>query len=167
MLADEAADILQRHQSEPDAMIWLEIIVSEQAAIANENGSPWKALGCAKRARDILETVENIDAVTMEAAAPTTLGVLYHRVPGFPIGFGDDDKARHYLQEATKNAPNGFDANVFYGVFLYEHKEYAEAERILKHALMLPTLADRPIWDRSQRSVVRELLTKVHSVVHP
>jgi tetratricopeptide (TPR) repeat protein len=149
------------------AMIWVGIITSEQASLASENGSPFKALGFAKSARDILEKVEKIDSVALDAAAPTVLGVLYSRVPTFPIGFGDKSKARHYLQKAITNAPNGLDANYFYGNFLYEQHEYSEAVKVLKRALTLPGHPDRPIWDRSRRQVIQELLAKMQSNVRP
>ena len=41
--------------------------------MANDNGSPVKALELAKRARDILEKVEKTNPETMDAGAPTTL----------------------------------------------------------------------------------------------
>lgn len=167
VIAQHAADIAQRYQGRPEAIIWVGIIISEQASMASENGSPFKALGFAKRARDILEGVEKIDPVAVDAGAPTSLGVLYYRVPGFPIGFGDKSKARQYLQEAIKDAPNGLDANYFYGDFLYEQHEYPEAINVLEHALTLPAHPDRPIWDRSRRSVIKELLAKMQSNVHP
>ena len=37
----------------------------------------------------------------LDAGAPTSLGVLYYRVPGFPFGFGDNDKARQLLAQAV------------------------------------------------------------------
>ena len=106
--------------------------------MANENGSPLKAWGLAKRARDILETIEKTDPVTMDAGAPTTLGLLYDHVPGFPIAFGDKIKAREYLQEAIRNAPDALDVNYFYGDFLYREGEIVEAIKVLAHALTLP-----------------------------
>ena len=163
VLAQNAADIAKRYQGSPEAMIWVGIITSEQASIASENGSPMKALVLAKRARDILEKVEKVDPVTLDAAAPTSLGVLYYRVPEFPLGFGDKSKARHYLQEAITNAPNGLDANYFYGDFLYDQHEYAEAIKVLKSALALPALLERPIWDRLRRLAIQELLAKTQS----
>ena len=167
VLAEHAADIEQRYKGRPEATIWVGIITSEQSSMASENGSPLKALGLAKRARDILEKVEKIDPVTLDAGAPTSLGVLYYRVPGFPIGFGDKSKARHYLQEAITNAPNGLDANYFYGDFLYEQHEYPAVAEVLKRALTLPAHPDRPIWDRSRRIVIQELLAKTQSNIRP
>src|SRR5580658_6429634 len=97
----------------------------------------------------------------MEAGAPTSLGVLYYRVPGFPIGFGDKAKARQLLQEAVADAPNGLDANYVYGAFLVEQHECAAAEKVLRHALTVPPHPDRPLWDKSRRLVIQELLTKI------
>ena len=105
--------------------------------------------------------------MALDAGAPTSLGVLYYRVPRFPIGFGDKSKARHYLQEAIRNAPNGLDANYFYGDFLYEQGEYPEAVTVLKRALILPRHPDRPIWDQSRRLVIQDLLTKMERNVRP
>ncbi len=161
VLAQRAADMAQRYQNRVEAQIWLGIIISEQASMASENGSPFKALGFAKQARDILEKAEKVDAAALDAGAPTSLGVLYYRVPGFPIGFGDTGKARALLQEAVTNAPNGLDANYFYGDFLFEQHEYAAAEKVLRRALTLPPHPDRPIWDKSRRLVMQELLAKI------
>src|ERR1700688_4887469 len=106
-LAERAAALVQQYQNRPEARIWLGIIISEQASMASENGSPFKALGFAKRARDILEPIAKNDPALLDAGAPTSLGVLYYRVPGFPIGFGDKAKAKELLQEAIKYAPDG------------------------------------------------------------
>jgi tetratricopeptide (TPR) repeat protein len=160
-LAQRAGNIAEQYENIPDPIIWLGIITSEQASLANDNGSPIKALTLAKRAREILEKVEKTDPVTMDAGAPTTLGLLYDRVPGFPIGFGDKDRARHYLQEAVRNAPNGLDAYYFYGDFLYRHGEQAEATKVLERALTLPELSNRPIWDKSRRAVIRQILSDI------
>jgi len=162
-LADRVGQIAQQYQDRPEAQIWLGIIISEQASMASENGSPFKALGFAKHARDILEKVEKVDPVALDAGAPTSLGVLYARVPAWPIGFGDKTRARQLLQEAVKNAPKGLDANYFYGDFLMEQHEYAEAAKVFNYALTLPPHLDRPIWDQSRRVVMQEDLAKMQT----
>jgi cytochrome c-type biogenesis protein CcmH/NrfG len=160
-VADQAAALAQKYPNQPEAKIWLGIITSEQSSMANENGSPIKALRLATKARDILAEVEKTDPVAADAGAPTSLGVLYYRVPGFPIGFGDKTKARQLLQEAVTNAPNGMDANYFYGDFLLQQKEYPQAVKVLQHALTLPPHADRPLWDKSRRLVIQQLLAQI------
>jgi tetratricopeptide (TPR) repeat protein len=160
-LAQRATKVAEQYENAPDPIVWIGIITSEQASLANENGSPLKALELAKRAREILEMVEKTHPATMDAGASTTLGLLYDRVPPFPIGFGDKAKARYYLQEAVKFAPNGLDANYFYGDFLYRQGEQAEAIKVLEHALTLPELSNRPIWDKSRRAEIRKILSQL------
>jgi tetratricopeptide (TPR) repeat protein len=162
-LADRATSIVQQYQIRPEAAIWLGILISEQASMASENGSPFKALGFAKHARDILEQAEKADPIVLDAGAPTSLGVLYYRVPGFPIGFGDKTKARQLLEEAIRNAPNGLDANYFYGDFLYEQHDYPQAEKVFQHALALPPHPERPIWDKSRRLVMHQDMGKMQN----
>ncbi len=113
--SEHAGTLVQKYPNQPEPTIWPGILISEQASMANENRSPVKALRLALKARDILTEAEKVDPVALDAGAPTSLGVLYYRVPGFPLGFGDKTKARHLLQEATTNAPNGLDASYFYG----------------------------------------------------
>ena len=165
-LAQRASNLAEQFEGIPDPIVWIGIIISEQASLANDNGSPLKALELAKRARDILEKIEKTAPMTMDAGAPTTLGLLYDRVPGFPIGFGDKARARHYLEEAIRSAPNGLDANYFYGDYLYRHGEQAEAAKVLEHALTLPELSNRPIWDKSRRAAIREILSDMQNGVH-
>lgn len=164
-LAQRAGKIAEQYENIPDPIVWVGIITSEQASLANENGSPLKALELAKRARNILEMVEKTQPATMDAAAPTTLGLLYDGVPRFPIGFGDKAKARYYHQEAVRYAPDGLDANYFYGDFLYRHGELAEAIKVLEHALTVPGLSNRPIWDKSRRAEIRKILSHLKAGV--
>jgi tetratricopeptide (TPR) repeat protein len=165
ILAQRAGQFAKQYENIPDPIVWVGIITSEQASLANDNGSPIKALQLAKRARDILEGVEKTNPETMDAGAPTTLGVLYDRVPGFPIGFGDKARARYYLQEAIRSAPNGLDANFFYGDLLFKLGERSEAAKILERALTLPELSNRPLWDRSLRAAIRQTLSDIQNAI--
>jgi Tfp pilus assembly protein PilF len=124
--------------------------------------SGFSALSDAKAARQLFETAYRLDPKALEAGAPTSLGVLYYRVPGFPIGFGDRTKARKYLAEAVSLAPDGMDANYFYGDFLASQGEYAPAAKALQHALAAPAHPDRPVWDAGRRAEIRALLARVN-----
>lgn len=156
-LGEEADAVATRSPAVPEALIWDGIITSERASMA----SSFSALGFAKRARDILEQAYNLDPARMDAGATTSLGVLYYRVPGFPIGFGDKAKARQLLEQAVKLAPNGLDAWYFYGDFLYTQSEYPKAVEVFQHALKIPPHPDRPLWDKNRRLVIEELLAKI------
>lgn len=69
--------------------------------------APWERLG---KARDVLLQAVAIDSSAMDGSGLITLGALYFRVPKFG-SFGDDDKARQYLQQALKVDPDNIDAN--------------------------------------------------------
>ncbi len=161
-LAPKADALVTRYPGRPETLIWDGIVASERASLT------WglSALNLASHARDLLLQAYKMDPKALDAGAPTSLGVLYYRVPGFPIGWGDNEKARHYLEEAVKNAPNGRDAHYFYADFLYGQGEYEKAEQVLKVALSLPRHPERPVWDAYFPKVMEGLLTKVHEKLH-
>lgn len=154
----EADALVKRYPGRVEAVIWDGIITSERAALT------WgiTALMLATKARDMLIEAEKANPKALDAGAPTSLGVLYYRVPGFPLGWGDNEKARHYLEEAVRNAPNGRDAHYFYADFLYEQGEYKQAEAVLKTALATPHHPERPVWDEHFPHVMEALLERVH-----
>jgi tetratricopeptide (TPR) repeat protein len=156
-LGDDADAVAAKFPDRPEILIWDGIITSERASMA----SAFSALGLAKRARDILEEAYKMAPAKLDAGATCSLGVLYYRVPGFPIGFGDKAKARRLLEEAVKLAPTGLDAWYFYGDFLYEQKEYPKAAETFRHALSLPPHPDRPLWDKNRRLVIEERLASI------
>ncbi len=156
-LGDDADAVAAKFPDRPEVLIWDGIITSERASMA----SAFSALGLAKRARDILEEAYKMAPAKLDAGAPTSLGVLYYRVPSWPIGFGDKAKARQLLEQAVKLAPAGLDAWYFYGDFLYEQKEYSKANEAFRHALSLPPHPDRPAWDKNRRLVIEERLASI------
>ena len=158
-VAKQAQAIAAKYPGRAEPLIWEGIAVSEQAGLA----SMLHAMTYAKEAKKILEKADGISPAALDAGAPTCLGVLYYRVPGFPLGFGDTTKARELLKQAVSLAPDGMDANYFYADFLVNEKDYAEAEKVLKHALSLPARPDRPLWDQNRRGVMRALLAKAQS----
>jgi tetratricopeptide (TPR) repeat protein len=159
ILARDAAASAARFPGRAEPLIWEGIAQSEEAAMS----SGLSALADAKAARKSFEQAYKIDRTALEAGAPTSLGTLYYRVPGFPIAFGDNDKARHYLAEGVTLAPDGMDANYFYGDFLLTQGEYAAAAKVLQRALASPPHPDRPIWDAGRRAEIRVLLAKANA----
>lgn len=159
VLGAKADALVARYPGRPETLIWDGIVTSERASLT------WglTALNHASRARDLLLEAYKMDPKALDAGAPTSLGVLYYRVPGFPLGWGDSSKAREYLEEAVRDAPNGRDAHYFYADFLYEQGEYRKAEQVLRVALSLPHHPERPVWDLYFPKVMEGLLAKVES----
>ena len=156
-LEKEAHQVTARYPGKAEPLLWEGIVVSEEAARA----STLKQLGLATRARDILAKAYSINPRVADGGAAMSLGVLYYKVPGWPIGFGSTAKARHYFQQALAQDPRGLDNNFFYGDFLSQEGNKASAKQYLQRALQAPANPDRPVWDAGRRAEVKALLAKL------
>lgn len=155
-LAARAVEFERNFPGRAEPMIWHGIVLSSLAGAKGGLG----ALSVAKQARAKLEAALKVDPAALEGSAYTSLGTLYYKVPGFPIGFGNDDKARQLLQTALKHNPNGIDPNYFYGEFLLEDGAYAEAVQALRKALAAPPRPNRELADQGRRREIESLLAK-------
>ncbi len=148
--------------SEPKAaelLIWRGIILSTQAGAKGGLG----ALGLVKEAKTNLEQAMAIDPQALAGSAYTSLGSLYYQVPGWPIGFGDDEKAEKMLTQALAINPDGLDPNYFYGDFLQRQKRYEEARAALEKALAAKDRPGRELADKGRRAEATALLQQVES----
>jgi len=145
------------HPGRAEALIWEGIVESSYAGAKGGLG----ALGLAKEARGNLEAALKLDPGALNGSAYTSLGTLYYRVPGFPIGFGNDDKARELLQQALKLNPDGIDSNYFYADYLYEQGEYAAALPYLEKAERAPARTGREVADKGRHAEIAALKEKV------
>ncbi len=160
-LARQADELVVRNPSRAEALVWDGIITAERASMT------WglAALNLATRARDILLQAESLDPKAFDAGAPTTLGVLYYRVPGFPIAWGDKKRARSYLDEAVRNAPNGREAHYYFADFLYAQGDYGRAKQLLETAMKMAHHPERPVWDHYLPLMMEDLLRRVREKV--
>jgi tetratricopeptide (TPR) repeat protein len=156
-----AAALSAKYPQRAEALIWEGIVLSTYAGARGGIG----ALGPAKKARARLEAALAIDETALEASAHTSLGALYHKVPGFPLAFGSERKARMHLEKALAISPGAIDANYFYGEFLCDEGEYEEALRHLETALRAPPRPGRGIADAERRKEIRALIAKVRSAL--
>ncbi len=153
----QAQQVVQKYPGKAEPLLWEGIVVSEEAARA----STFQQLGLATRARDILAKAYAINPRVADGGAAMSLGVLYYKVPGWPIGFGSTAKARGYFQRALAQDPKGLDNNFFYGDFLAQEGDKNGARQYLQRALQAPTNSNRPVWDAGRRAEVRALLGKL------
>jgi tetratricopeptide (TPR) repeat protein len=156
-LEKRAEQFTRQHPARAEALIWEGIIESSYAGAKGGLG----ALGMAKEARGNLEKALEIDPGALDGSAYTSLGTLYARVPGFPVGFGDDDKARKLLLKALELNPNGIDPNYFYADFLYEEGQYADALKHLERAAKAPPRPGRETADKGRHAEIDALTAKV------
>jgi len=153
-LVTGARALTEQYPDNAEPMVWLAIVLSTDAGVTGGLG----ALAKVKEARRLLEGALQIDATVLDGSAYTSLGSLYYQVPGWPIGFGDDEKAESNLKKALAINPDGIDPNYFYGDFMLEQDNYAEAMRYLQKAGMAPPRPDRPLADLGRK---REITTKL------
>jgi tetratricopeptide (TPR) repeat protein len=156
-LEKRAEKFTQQNPGRAEALIWEGIIESSYAGAKGGLG----ALGLCKEARGNLEAALKINPTALDGSAYTSLGTLYYKVPGFPVGFGDHDKARQLLRKALELNPNGIDPNYFYAEFLYEEGEYAQALQYLDKAARAAPRPGRELADKGRRGEIAALTAKV------
>ncbi len=138
-LAAQAKKVTAEFSGRAEPLVWEGIIVSSLAGAKGGIG----ALGLVKQAKALYEDALKIDANALDGSAYNSLGVLYYKVPGWPIGFGDKPKAQELLQKALAINPQGIDPNFFYGEYLIESGKPGEAVPYLERAVNAPR-ASRP-----------------------
>jgi tetratricopeptide (TPR) repeat protein len=138
-------------------LIWDGIITSTLAGLKGGLG----ALSLAKQARDRLQQAEQLQPGALDGSALTSLGALYYQVPGWPIGFGNKDKARSSLQAALALDPAGIDTNYFYADFLLSQGDYAGARAAAERAMAAPLRPGREVADTGRRAEIRTLLGNI------
>jgi tetratricopeptide (TPR) repeat protein len=152
----QSAAFAAKYPKRPEALIWDGIVQSTYAGVNGGLG----AMAPAKRARAQFEAALALDDKALDGSAYTSLGTLYHKMPGWPVGFGSDKKAREYLEKALQLSPTAIDPNYFYGEFLYDEGEYARALEYLEVAQKAPPRPGREIADAGRQAEIRALIEK-------
>lgn len=158
-LAAEAHRVSQSSPGDSGALVWEGIIVSSWAGEKGGLG----ALGLAKRAKALYEEAIRIDPAGLDGSAYDSLAVLYEKVPGWPLGFGDGAKAKELFLKALAINPTGIDANYFYGEYLLENRQPDEAVNHLERALQAPPRPGRQLADAGRRAEAQALLDKLRA----
>lgn len=160
-LVSAAQAAVKAHPDDARYLIWEGII---RATYAGSVGG-LDALSEVKTAKKLFEQALKQDEKALDGSAYTSLGSLYYQVPGWPVGFGSDKKAREYLLKGLEVNPDGIDSNYFYGDFLLQQKEYKAAVAVLEKALLAPPRPGREDADAGRRQEIELALTKARSKV--
>ncbi|MGV8862798.1 MAG: tetratricopeptide repeat protein [Pseudomonas sp.] len=161
-LAAQASAFTQSRQSVAEAWIWSGIVTSSWAGAQGGLG----ALGKVKVARTDLEKAMALDPNALQGSAYTSLAALYDRVPGWPIGFGDAEKAEQLLKQGLQLNPTGIDSLYFWGDHLYRQGRYVEAKAALLKALQAPPRPGRETADTGRRQEIQVLLGEVNKKIN-
>ncbi|MGR3885565.1 tetratricopeptide repeat protein [Pseudomonas sp. 1152_12] len=156
-LATQATAFTQARPQVAEAWIWSGIVTSSWAGAQGGLG----ALSKVKAAKADLEQALALDPAALQGSAYTSLAALYDRVPGWPIGFGDADKAQQLLKQALQLNPAGIDSLYFWGDHLYRQKRYGEARDVLRKALLAAPRPGRQTADAGRRKEIEGLLVDV------
>jgi tetratricopeptide (TPR) repeat protein len=146
-LTGRADQVAQDHPQSAEALVWDAIVLS---TLAEKKGG-LGALSLVKEARLKLEQAEAIDPEVLGGSVYASLGSLYSKVPGWPIGFGDDSKAEIYFKKALAINPQGLDINYFYAEYLADQGNKALALKYVERALQAPPMEGRPLADQGRR----------------
>jgi len=150
----QAERLVNESPKRAESWIWQGIIQSSYAGAKGGFG----ALSLIKSAKKSFEKALVIDE---RASAFASLGILYHKAPGWPIAFGDDNDAQFFLKKAVEINPEGIDSNYFYGEFLYDEGNYDIANKYLHKAQNASARKNREMEDKYMQNDIQILLTRV------
>lgn len=156
-LLEEASTFVQQRPDDVELLIWSGIIKSSYAGAKGGLG----ALKYAKEAKADLESALAVDPAALNGSAYTSLGVLYFKVPGWPLGFGDHKKADELLHKALAVNPDGIDPNFFYAEYLRAEKRDGEAENYYRKALQAAPRPGRELADQGRRREIEAALAEI------
>jgi tetratricopeptide (TPR) repeat protein len=156
-LASKAHKVSESFPGRSEPLVWEGIIVSSHAGEKGGLG----ALSLVKQAKALYEAAIQIDGNALDGSAYNSLGVLYYKVPGWPMAFGDKAKANELLQKALAINPTGIDPNFFYGEYLIGTRQPEKAVVYLEKALQAPPRPGRQVADTGRRDEARHLLDKI------
>ena len=132
------------------------ITTADRALMINPNdvrGLFWKAAAMGKMAEDsgilnalrmlrpmeeLLLKVVELDERYENAGAHRALGRMYHKLPGFPISFGSNQKALAHLKRAHELFPEDVITRAFYAELLYDIGKKDEARKHADFVLAAP-----------------------------
>lgn len=156
-LAEEANALAGRYPDNAEVLAWQGIVLASEARAEGGLG----ALGLAKDARAALERAIEIDPRGNDGSAYVTLGALYDRVPGWPVGFGDSDTAESMFQRALEIRPDGIDVNYYYAAFLEAEGRESEALAHARRAMNGEVRQGREASDEALREEAKALASSL------
>jgi tetratricopeptide (TPR) repeat protein len=158
-LVPEADQFAQKNPDRADSYIWAGVVRGSLAEAINGIS----ALSIVKAAKADLEKAIAIDPKAGEGYAYGVLGLMYQKVPGWPIGFGDKKKAKELLLKGLEINPNGMNNNYFYAQFLYEDGEAKKALPYIERAAQAtpPSPPEKSLAVLNRQREIRELAEKI------
>ncbi len=163
LIADAKA-LAAKEPENPAPKVWAGITL---ATLGGEVGAMGGALSKVKEAKALLEEALALHpGPELETSIHTTLGSLYYQVPGWPLGYGDEDKAVEHLNKALELSPDGLDSHFWMASYLWdETRKYKQAAEHFRKTLAAPARPGREIADAGRKAEAKELLARVEKKI--
>lgn len=158
-LLASASALQQQAPGRAEPLVWRGVLLATKAGVVH--GLTGFAL--VQDARTSLEAAASLAPAAENGLGLIQLGILYYRVPGPPIGFGDRRRAKALLTQALAVDSQGLAANLALAEYFVEAGRHADAEPLLVAALAAPPRADQPLADRGRRAEAAALLKVTRS----
>ena len=126
--------------------LWAGII---ESSYAGEIGG-LSALGHAKQAKKDFESALRGGDPEVSAAALASLGTLHSKVPGWPIGFGNDKKAKKFFEDAEQSGASSLDFYMMYAEYALSKGMKEKALSLLQASEQVMPRPDRQITDAAR-----------------
>ncbi|MDO8939941.1 MAG: TRAP transporter TatT component family protein [Methylicorpusculum sp.] len=156
-LLHKARTLKQENKNASELLFWEAVLISSAA----EHSDPLNALNSIEKARKLLLKAIEIDPKTMQGSAYVTLGSLYYQAPGWPISFGDKNKAELFLKKALEINSNSIDANYFYADYLISENKPIKAIEYLKKTIHLPIRQNQSFADNQLKAIALKTIKTI------
>lgn len=160
-LLKQTKTLTDKFQGKAEPLILQACIILTRAKIENSLA----ALSSVHKAKALLEKAITINPHADRGSAMVTLGVLYYKVPSWPIAFGDNEKAKKMLRKALEINPKGLDSNYFYAEFLLDQDKPEQATTYLVKAINAPIYATNKFFARDIQAKAKRALKNISTIV--
>lgn len=146
VLLERAEALRSAPAATAEQVLWAGII---ESSYAGEIGG-LNALGHAKQAKKDFELALKAGDPDVTPAALASLGTLHSKVPGWPIGFGDDKKASKFFEEAEQAGAANLDFYMLYAEYALSNGDKEKALSLLQASEKVAPRSDRLITDSAR-----------------
>lgn len=153
---DTADQALAENANEVVALYWKAVAMGK----LSEKMSILDALRMTRSMENLFLRVIALDENYDNAGGHKALGRIYHQLPGFPISFGNNEKALFHLRRAYELFPEDIITRAFYAEILMDLDEKQEALRHAEFILAAPIEAENRFRYREFVEIARNIIRK-------